>query len=50
MVLKVDSAAAERLPEPSPNPGVVEADPDDLPRTRLEEKLSRAWDLISGNY
>jgi len=50
VVLKIDAAAAERLPEPSPNPGVLEADPDDLSRTRLEEKLSRAWDLISGNY
>ena len=50
VVLKVDAAAAERLPEPSANPGVVEADPEDLPRTRLEEKLSRAWDLISGKY
>ena len=50
VVLKVDAAAAERLPEPSANPGVVEADPEDLTRTRLEEKLSRAWDLISGKY
>ena len=50
VVLGLDAAAAERLPEPSPNPGVVEADPDDLPRTGLQEKLSRAWDLISGKY
>ena len=50
VVLKLDAEAAEKLPEPSANPGVVEADPDDLPRTRLQEKLSRAWDLISGNY
>ena len=50
VVLKLDADAAERLPEPSANPGVLEADPDDLSRTRLEEKLSRAWDLISGNY
>jgi hypothetical protein len=50
VVLKIDAAAARGLPEPSANPGVLEADPDDLPRTRLEEKLSRAWDKISGNY
>ena len=50
VVLKLDAAAAEQLPEPSANPGVLEADPDDLSRTPLQEKLSRAWDLISGNY
>jgi uncharacterized protein YrrD len=49
-VLKLDADAAERLPEPSPNPGVLEVEAEDVPRTRLEEKLSRAWDLISGNY
>jgi uncharacterized protein YrrD len=49
-VLKLDGDAAEHLPQPSANPGVVDADPADLSRTRLEEKLSRAWDLISGNY
>jgi PRC-barrel domain len=49
-VLELDAEAAERLPEPSPNPGVLDVDPDDVPRTRLEEKLSRAWDLISGKY
>jgi len=47
-VLKIDAEAAEQLPEPSANPGVMDVDPDDVPRTRLEEKLSRAWDLISG--
>jgi hypothetical protein len=48
VVLRIDAAAARELPEPSANPGVVEAEPDDLPRRRLEEKLRRAWDLISG--
>jgi uncharacterized protein YrrD len=50
VVLKLDAAAAEGLPQPSANPGVLEADADDLSRTRLEEKLRRAWDLISGKY
>ena len=48
VVLKIDAAAAERLPKPSPTPGVLEVDPDDVPKTRVEEKLRRAWDLISG--
>ena len=49
-VLKLDAAAAEQLPEPSANPGVLEADGDDAPPSPLQQKLSRAWDLISGNY
>jgi hypothetical protein len=50
VVIKLDAEAAKNLPEPSPNPGVLEVDPDDVPRTRLEEKLRRAWDMITGNY
>lgn len=50
VVIELDAEAAENLPEPSANPGVLEANPDDVPRTRLEEKLSRAWDRITGNY
>ncbi|HEY8082931.1 MAG TPA: hypothetical protein VIE64_05165 [Solirubrobacterales bacterium] len=48
VVLKIDAAAAEALPEPSANPGVLEVEAEDVPRTRLEEKLRRTWDLISG--
>jgi uncharacterized protein YrrD len=48
VVLRLDAAAAESLPEPSANPGVLEVEAEDVPRTRLEEKLRRAWDLISG--
>jgi len=48
VVLKIDAAAAERLPEPSENPGVLEADGDDAPPSHLQQKLGRAWDLISG--
>jgi hypothetical protein len=50
VVLKLDAAAAGQLPEPSANPGVLEADGDDAPPSPLQQKLSRAWDLISGNY
>jgi uncharacterized protein YrrD len=50
VVLKLDAAAAQQLPEPSANPGVLEADGDDAPPSQLQQKLSRAWDLISGNY
>jgi hypothetical protein len=51
VLLKIDRAAAERLPEPSANPGALEVGPDDLSdpeRSGLSKKLSRAWDLISG--
>ena len=50
VVLKLDAAAAEGLPEPSPNPGTLEVGPDDLAPGGLEDKLRRAWDRISGNY
>jgi hypothetical protein len=50
VVLKLDAAAAGELPEPSANPGVLEADGDDAPPSPLQQKLGRAWDLISGNY
>lgn len=50
LVLKIDAAAARQLPEPSANPGVLEAGGDDAPPSPLQQKLSRAWDLISGNY
>jgi hypothetical protein len=49
VVLKIDAAAAEALPEPSANPGALEAGPDDVEGGK-RGKLRRAWDLISGNY
>jgi len=49
VVLGIDAAAAESLPEPSANPGVLEAGPDDTVKGS-HEKLRRAWDRISGNY
>jgi uncharacterized protein YrrD len=48
VLLKIDAEAAEELPEPSENPGVLRADPADAEESRLTEKLRRAWDLISG--
>lgn len=51
VVLKVDAAAAEKLPEPRANPSEMEVDADDMAsESPLRGKLSRAWDLISGNY
>lgn len=48
VVLKIDSAAAERLHEPSPNPAAMSADPAERPEGGLERKLRRAWDRLSG--
>jgi hypothetical protein len=48
VVIKLDAAAAKGLPEPSANPGVLEAGPGDLVPAGRHEKLRRAWDLISG--
>jgi uncharacterized protein YrrD len=52
VVLDIDAAAAERLPEPSANPAAVEVSGEDLIDRRsdgeLEAKLKRAWDRISG--
>lgn len=47
VVLKIDAAAAEALPEPSANPGVLEVGADDMVKGG-HDKLRRAWDLISG--
>lgn len=50
VLLKLDRAAAERLPEPSDNPATLEVSPDDMvgDEDALKRKLRRAWDLISG--
>lgn len=49
-VLTLDAAAAGSLPEPSDNPAVLGADPDDTVPDDLGDKLKRAWHWISGNY
>lgn len=49
VVLALTSAQAEELPEPSENPGVLEVTGvEDVDRTELEEKLRRAWELVTG--
>jgi len=50
VLLALDAAGAERLPEPSENPATMSASPDDSAEGELERKLRRAWDLISGRY
>jgi hypothetical protein len=44
---------AQVLHEPTENPAAMEVDPaaeEEGTGRRLEEKLKRAWDYISGNY
>lgn len=52
VVLTVDAAGAERLPEPSENPAAMEVGGEDFVEREwddeAESKLKRAWDLISG--
>lgn len=51
VLLKLERAAADKLPEPSENPATMEVGPEDLTEpadSGLEKKLKRAWDLISG--
>ena len=50
VVLKLDRAAAEELPKPTPNPGVIHFHADETKAERRRRRLHRAWDLISGNY
>ena len=51
VLLKLDRAEAERLPEPSEGAAAMEVGPDDLAEgneSELKRMLARAWDLISG--
>lgn len=50
VVLKLDRAASEQLPEPTANPAVMRDDPAESQADARRQKLKRAWDLISGNY
>jgi hypothetical protein len=50
VLLALDAAEIEQLPEPSENPATLRPDPDDLAESELTHKLRRAWDLISGRY
>jgi hypothetical protein len=48
VVLSIDAAAAQGLPEPGPSPGEIEVGPDDIVPDETRDKLRRAWDRISG--
>jgi hypothetical protein len=48
VVLGIDSAGVESLPEPSANPGSIGTGPEDVVPDELRDKLRRAWDRISG--
>jgi hypothetical protein len=48
MVLSVDAASAQSLPEPAPSAGGIEVGPDDMVPDEKRDKLHRAWNRISG--
>jgi hypothetical protein len=50
VTLTIDRAGCRSLPEPTANPGEIDADPTAAPPSALGDKLRRAWDLLSGNY
>jgi hypothetical protein len=50
VVLKLSATESARLPEPTENPAVMREDPGEGPASPLQNKLRRAWDLLSGNY
>ncbi len=50
LTLKQTAAECESLPEPSANPAVIRDDPTVGSGSKIERKLRRAWDLLSGNY
>jgi len=49
VLLRLERAACERLPEPSANPAVMRDDPAESRADARRERLMRAWDRISGN-
>lgn len=52
VVLKLDADQCRDLPEPSANPAAMRDDPTagSTAGDRLQDRLRRAWDLLSGNY
>jgi hypothetical protein len=50
VVLKLDRAAFEQLPEPTANAATLSTDADDTVPDDLGDKLKRAWDYLSGKY
>lgn len=49
IVLSVTAAEADDLPKPTPAPAAMESHGVEDSPSPLEDKLRRAWDLISGN-
>ena len=49
VVIAVSAADVEKLPEPKANPAVMESHGVEDTEGALQQKLHRAWDLISGN-
>jgi uncharacterized protein YrrD len=49
VVIAVPAADVEKLPEPKANPAVMESHGVEDTEGALQQKLHRAWDLISGN-
>jgi hypothetical protein len=50
VVVRLPASDVEQLPEPQPNPGVIENHGVEDSESELQAKLHRAWDRISGNY
>ncbi|MBE2320510.1 DUF2171 domain-containing protein [Solirubrobacter sp. CPCC 204708] len=48
VTLTLSEREVEQLPEPAENPATMSAEPADLDRSELHEKLRRAWEVISG--
>jgi len=48
--LEVAAADVGELPEPGPNPAVMEHHGAEDAESTLERKLRRAWELITGRY
>ena len=46
--LTISAADAEHLPKPSPNPAVMEHHGVEDSEGKLEHKLRRAWEIVSG--
>jgi uncharacterized protein YrrD len=48
VVLAISAAEAERLPQPTPNPAVMEHHGVEDSESTIEHKLHRAWEIVSG--
>jgi uncharacterized protein YrrD len=48
VVIAVPAAEVDQLPEPSANPAIVEMHGVEDSEGKLEHKLRRAWEMISG--